>query len=343
MLDSRLGQRENLDDLSSIPFMVGDLDPGRTFVHILTESTLEILLQTLDTISDFVWYLEKKEKLFRSEMAVLVPGEEDLLAFYLMQTNDTGEHDFVIKGDFNGLLLEEGFWEDFCVNPQRQEQIRQNKISYLWDSLIERFSYHALNATQYFTNHTELSDTEIGLRFMAREPRTVRRLLMRSIIDLFLDTPDGMRRTKLFQPISPGGPYYVFLALPQPDYASYEEYRKVRGALLEASVLVVKHIHPQAIDIVGIASEPVKADAGSSEDLIYLDAREWSEEMEDEAIQLQTELGLFESTTLHYGHAKEYPEIGQSKGKRNKKRKKIGRNERCPCGSGKKYKHCHGR
>ncbi|MCE2434324.1 MAG: SEC-C domain-containing protein [Candidatus Latescibacteria bacterium] len=23
--------------------------------------------------------------------------------------------------------------------------------------------------------------------------------------------------------------------------------------------------------------------------------------------------------------------------------KKVGRNEPCPCGSGKKYKHCHGR
>ena len=23
-------------------------------------------------------------------------------------------------------------------------------------------------------------------------------------------------------------------------------------------------------------------------------------------------------------------------------RAKIGRNERCPCGSGRKYKHCHG-
>ena len=26
-----------------------------------------------------------------------------------------------------------------------------------------------------------------------------------------------------------------------------------------------------------------------------------------------------------------------------KRAKKIGRNEPCPCGSGKKYKHCHGR
>ena len=29
--------------------------------------------------------------------------------------------------------------------------------------------------------------------------------------------------------------------------------------------------------------------------------------------------------------------------KENKSEKKVGRNEKCPCGSGKKFKHCHGR
>jgi preprotein translocase subunit SecA len=24
-------------------------------------------------------------------------------------------------------------------------------------------------------------------------------------------------------------------------------------------------------------------------------------------------------------------------------KKKVGRNEKCPCGSGKKFKHCHGK
>ena len=28
--------------------------------------------------------------------------------------------------------------------------------------------------------------------------------------------------------------------------------------------------------------------------------------------------------------------------KENKSEKKVGRNEKCPCGSGKKFKHCHG-
>ena len=26
-----------------------------------------------------------------------------------------------------------------------------------------------------------------------------------------------------------------------------------------------------------------------------------------------------------------------------KSEKKVGRNEKCPCGSGKKFKHCHGK
>jgi preprotein translocase subunit SecA len=28
--------------------------------------------------------------------------------------------------------------------------------------------------------------------------------------------------------------------------------------------------------------------------------------------------------------------------KEMKSEKKVGRNEKCPCGSGKKFKHCHG-
>jgi preprotein translocase subunit SecA len=33
---------------------------------------------------------------------------------------------------------------------------------------------------------------------------------------------------------------------------------------------------------------------------------------------------------------------GLEKTQQPKKAKKLGRNEPCPCGSGKKYKHCHG-
>ena len=35
-------------------------------------------------------------------------------------------------------------------------------------------------------------------------------------------------------------------------------------------------------------------------------------------------------------------ENNEEKVKENKFEKKVGRNEKCPCGSGKKFKHCHG-
>jgi hypothetical protein len=308
MLSSSLGQHENADELSSTPFMVGDLDKTKTFVHILTESTLDILLQTLDTISDFVWYLEKKEKFFRTMISVIVPGEEELLAYYLAHINDEGVHDFVVEEKYNAFGLEEGFWDDFCKSPERLEQLRQNEISYDWDALIERFSYHALNATQYFTNHLELSDTEKSLRFMAREPRTVRRLIMKSLINVYTNTPDGKMHIQCLMPLSPGGPFYVFLCLPQPDYATYEEYRKGRGNLLEACLMVVKYKFPEALDIVGIASEPLRSSSGSSEDLLYLDAREWSAELNNEAAKLQKELRILTSATIFHAHEEEYPE-----------------------------------
>ena len=38
----------------------------------------------------------------------------------------------------------------------------------------------------------------------------------------------------------------------------------------------------------------------------------------------------------------EKSEKSQEEIKKNKSEKKVGRNEKCPCGSGKKFKHCHG-
>jgi hypothetical protein len=343
MFNSTLGRQGNADEFSSEPFTVGDLDPSRTFVHVLTEYTLDILLQTLDTISDLVSYLEQKEDLIRSDIAVFAPGEEDLLAFYLMHMNENGKHDFAISEKFNGIFLQEGFWEDFCNRPERNEQLRQNNISYIWDDLIERFARHALNATQYYSSHVELSDTEIGLRFMAGEPRLARRMIVKGFIDLYTDTPDGMRRNRYFKSLTDNGPFYVFLSLPQPDFTSYEQYREGRFSLLKACCMVIKYKFPEALDVVGIAFHPVRPNVGSSEDLLYLDARVWSDELNSEAARLHQDLGIFASATTYNVHEQEYPVSASAGVVRPRRPPKVGRNERCPCGSGKKYKRCHGR
>lgn len=302
---------DQIDSLNKFPppFTVSDLDTKKTFIHVLTESTLDILLKTLDTISDFVSYLEKKEKFLRSRTSVFSAGEEDLLAFYLKDINDEGDHDFIVDDEINAIALDEGLWKEFCKSPQRLEQIKQNAISYSWDYLIEEFSYHAMTATQYFTNHLELSETEIGLRFMARESRTRRRMLMKGAIEVFTNAPEGSYHLRCCQPSSEGDPYYFFFCLPKPSYASYEQYREVRMSYLEAGLMIVKLKFPDAIDIIGIASEPVNADFQSSEDLLYLDARIWTEEMNEEAKTLQKETRILTSSTRFDMNEKEYPDI----------------------------------
>ena len=40
---------------------------------------------------------------------------------------------------------------------------------------------------------------------------------------------------------------------------------------------------------------------------------------------------------------KESKETNKEKIQENNLGKKVGRNEKCPCGSGKKFKHCHGK
>ena len=59
------------------PFVIGDLDRSKTFVHVFDDATIDMIMSTLDTITDFVKYLREKERVFRSR-TLFVAGEENL-------------------------------------------------------------------------------------------------------------------------------------------------------------------------------------------------------------------------------------------------------------------------
>ncbi len=66
------------------PFTIGRIDKDKGYIHVFDDTTLDIIMQTLDTISDFTKYLEKKERLLASEgFKIIAGGEEELLAYYL--------------------------------------------------------------------------------------------------------------------------------------------------------------------------------------------------------------------------------------------------------------------
>ena len=84
------------------PFAIGDVDPSGSFIHVLGDATLDVVLQESDTISDLTAYLNKKEKLIKSGRLTVAAGEEDLVAYYMTHMNQQDEHDFT-KPDGSSL------------------------------------------------------------------------------------------------------------------------------------------------------------------------------------------------------------------------------------------------
>lgn len=340
MVKSSLVGEEHLQQ----PFTIGRIDLARGYVHVLDDTTLDIVLTTLDTVSDFVAYLSKKERALTGNVVVLAAGEEELLAEYVARINNDGDHDFIFPKKVDLIFLPEGGWTDFLASAERKEQLSANKVSYLWDEIIERFAGHLLAGTQYipaeqFRVTRNISEQEKSYRWLARENRTRRRLLARGLISLIEQTPADHRATRVMKPSRPGDPYFVFLLLPHLPNVSESEYREVRGSMLAACCQVAKLIFPDAKHIVGLATESgTRKSAGRSEDFCHLDASEWSEEMNDQAKSLQRDLNLLTKTKTFAGREFEYPKTQAIR----PTHKNISRNSPCYCQSGKRYKRCHG-
>jgi hypothetical protein len=324
------------------PFAVGQVDPAKGFLHVLDDASLEIVLSTLDTITDFVEYLSRKEILVRSGRLCAAAGEEDLLAFYLSRLDQNGAHDFVLPSEIDEIVIDEGLWEDFAQSPERAGQLAANEISYRWDALIETFARYIIEDTQYYRTHEGIANQEKIVRFPARENRTRRRLLSNSLVSFIESIPASMKAARVVLPSKAGDPYYVFLLLPHLSSIQSQEYREVRRTLLGAYCSAVKLKYPEAEDIVGIATETGIGEF-RSEDVAFLDARQWSEAEYREAQEQQEGLELLRDTTKFTGTVYEYPPTASPrtlphyfaiKGRH--------RNEPCPCGSGMKAKRCCG-
>ncbi len=333
MLDTHVVGDEHLTH----PFTLGRREAQEGYVHVFDDTSLNVLMTYLDTISEFVGYLTKKEKLLESGIHVLAAGEEELLAEYVSKLNDEGEHDFVFPRDIEGILLEEGGWAKFLDSKERRAQAAANEISYSWDLLIEKFLHHLMSGTQYETTHPEIREQEKSFRWLARENRTRRRMLARAIHVLLGKTPPDYRASRVVQPSRPGDPYYLFLLLPRYRSVEGKEYRRVRSQLLREYCMVVKLHYPDAQHIIGIATEPWDGDENRSEDFVHLDATEWNAECDKQARASKHDLGIFTNVKVFAGREEEYP-VDEMKTRRIS----VSRNSPCFCGSGKRFKKCHG-
>lgn len=300
------------------PFTVHVGEPGRQFVHVFDEYTLDVLFGELDTVSDFLAYLGKKERFLRgSGRVVSVDGDEQLLGIYLKKLNADGEHDIVfpddIPSDVDFVHLQEGIWEEVSASPQLRAKKEADRISYAWDNLIEHFIRNAslppvglgIDSAHY------AEGLELALRTMAAETRLSRRQLAAALIDVRARSGPRRAYARVLRSDTFPDTTYVFLAEPKPSQESYEDYRRYRVARLFAYCKVAPLKAPNARQVIGIAFDSVDPDRlDGSEDVVYLDVGERTPEMEQEAREVQQEFDILQDENIQQMRVRgwEYPD-----------------------------------
>lgn len=276
---------------------------------------------------------------------IVYAGEEDLLAHYYHNFDERVNLHFIGTHDnsFNGILIPEGGWQAFIASEPYQRKKSADRDSYLWDELLQRTSQNALDGT--LLGDGRVFDSQSAIFEMAKEPRFVRREFAKVMLRAIANFPDSEERVIFsrclsFMPSFYKTTGYVFLQLRykgNEDYDTY--YRPKRRALLEIACGVAKNKFPHLSKIVGISIDAPKFTRTNSEDFALLKCDTWPEEQRRFYEDQNKGFEFFESPSLktEIKTVSNFP--GPSK---RTKGPKVGRNELCPCGSGKKYKKCHG-
>jgi hypothetical protein len=309
------------------PFKVGRLDPVKGFVHVLDRTALTALLETLDTIQDFISYLRDKEEFIHSGKLRRAASEQDLLAVYL--DNPNSEYSFKIPSRYKVARVSDGNWTKFQRSARRLEQKKSNRISYYWDELIESYNKNILEGRLHpDTSSHGITENERVLRILAHEPRTKRRELSRSLIEFITKGKSGFR--VIFSTDSRVA--YVFGATPTDRLLSADDRAGVRKIDLAHYCVALRSRYP-ALDIVGIAVEAKNLDPESMI-LIHIDTRNWGTEQEEYARTIQEQYGFATNLNWRGSYVTNFPDAPRPP--------KNLRNKPCPCGSGVKYKKCCG-
>lgn len=328
------------------PFHIGNVDSKRGYVHVFNEVSISVVLSELDTAGDFIEYLKKREAFMLSGRVSSIAGEEELVGYYLKNHFDYDEaiSDMVSQikelSEYS-LTLMEGDWSQHLYSDEYIKIKEARRHSYAWDLLIRNFDEAILagNVPEWTDRH--IHSHELALRMVARERRAFRQILGRNLLEKRSAVKSNERSARVL-PSSYGDTCYVILVFGLESSENLENYRQERFACLHAYCYVVKLKNPKIRYVVGIATEQMIA-PWHSEELIVFDFEGWDEADNKIARKLQEEYSILKNIKQEHSNEELVHEMFPWLVSQSQPRKtKIGRNERCPCGSGKKYKKCCG-
>ena len=254
-------------------------------VHMFTRSFLEIALNELDTISDFVQYLRIKEAHLRSTEHILIEGgEEELLAFFLIHGRTLDE----LAGG-QAVVFEFGSWVEFERSSQYRAKRDADRISYYWDEIIDRI--HERGSREY----------ELVARELARPNRFERRVLGKLFYNAHIVAHENSEATD-YRDVVPWGDGRTFCFAFMDD----PESRAERKGLLSCLCRVSRVLHPQNTTVIGVATNKTIGPT-TSYDYELFHRPEISDGLRDQVDRIQRETGLLTNLDEEHIHEDEYP------------------------------------
>lgn len=317
-------------ELLNAPFFVGDTDKGKTFVHILDDTGISLLLSELCTPSDFIHYLKSKENAVRHQKLFSSAGEEETLAHYLQGDSGFGFGAFnnPTTNNDNYFAIPEWEWRDYKQTPAYALRYAQKKHAAVWNTIISRFTDSIIDASVGEGHHLPLLTHANAAQVLASENMYSSALLAEALMEKYGSVPETARSSRIQASSSVPGRLYVFLFFPwDKRYISYDEYRSERLSCMKLYAIVAQYKYPRWREILVFGSS-TKGSTPGSETIFAMDASiPLTSEERVEAQRIMKQERILDSMMA----AETYAALPKSA---------VGRNAPCPCQSGRKYKKC---
>lgn len=274
------------------PFHLRSINVKGQFVHTFTRKFTEIILNELDTISDFTKYLKDVEGFHKKSKSIIVGGgEEELLGYYIKHNRNFDE---ILKHPVNGLYVEKGNWEDLIGRKEYEAKQRENRISYCWDYLID--ICHTGDSPEY----------ELIAREMASHNRFERRILAHAFMEAY-EKADSIKEKGSWgwrRAVTSNGITYCFLFR---GYSGDKNQRELRKKLLGAFCFIARGQFIKNTKVVGIATDRhIRPDIAF--DYCYINKPEWTKEDQTLMELNMKDTGIFTKMNATHKEFVEFPD-----------------------------------
>ena len=261
-------------------------DFGKGFVHVFDEESIHSVLTELDTITDFLTYLEAKERLIISGTYPVYSTENYLLSWYILSNKSFEEienKDVMIFGD--------DLWEGMKSDEMYIRLKESQKISYFWDEIIETFTQDHLNNELLIP--IERNTLDKSIRLMAMESRFGRQVLSEIILDFIGYETEITAESRIM--ISHTNPNVIYvLLLREPNSNNREQ--KVHELMLRCHA--AREVLGRGDYVIGLGIGEFKS-RGYSYDMCSIDTRIWNESDQKFAKGIVRELGFYKNAKKH--------------------------------------------